>query len=154
MGVAGVAIALIGFSGVVTALGRRGTGRWSPTEMLNLRTLVEPSIITLFGAFAPIAIALATTDQEIVWRTANGVLLFGHCIGVGAFLRRGSNTTIRLSHKIVTAIAIAVMVGMLLSSLGYFGMYQLTFFLALLVGILASVHNFYLLLFPEPDEMD
>jgi hypothetical protein len=153
MGFAGVAIALVGFSGVVISLGRRGTGRWSASEMLHLRTLVEPSIITLFGAFVPSTIAMATGNEEVIWRASNGVLAIGHCIGIGAFLRRGSDATIRLSHKIVTTIAIAVLITMMLSSLGYLGLPQFTFALGMIVGVMASVHNFYLLLFPAPEEL-
>lgn len=152
MGFAGVSIALIGFSGVVTALGRRGTGEWSPAEILQLRMLVEPSIITLFGAFVPSTIALAVGDGDVAWRAANGVLFIGHCFGIGAFLRRGSRTTIQLSHKVVTVFALVVLISMLASSFGYIGSYQLTFCLGLITGTLASVHNFYLLLFPVPEE--
>ena len=101
IGVAGISIALIGFSGVVTALGRGGTGRWSPSEMLQLRTLVEPSIIILLAAFVPSTLMLVTDNAEIVWRAANGILFGGHCLGVGAFLYRGSNTPILISHKIM-----------------------------------------------------
>ncbi len=77
MGVAGISIALIGFSGVVTALGRGGTGRWSPSEMLQLRTLVEPSIIILLAAFVPSTLMLVTDNAEIVWRVANNNLPTG-----------------------------------------------------------------------------
>ena len=152
MGVAAVAIALIGFSGVVISLGRRGSGHWSSAETLQLRTLVEPAVITLFGAFTPGIVALATTDQETIWRTANGILFVGHCVGVGAYLRRGSSETIRLSNRIVTVIALIVLVSMLVSALGLIRPIALTFGLGLMIGIIASVHNFYQLLFPlEPD---
>jgi hypothetical protein len=148
MGFAGVAVALIGFSGVVMALGRRGHGQWSPPELLQLRTLVEPSIIVLFAAFVPSILALVTDDVELIWRTANGVLFIGNGLGVGAFLRRGSRGTILLSQKVMAVVALAIMVAMLLSSLGYFGLGPFTFALGLLHSVLASVHNFYLLLFP------
>jgi len=151
MGFAGVSIALIGFSGVVTALGRRGTGQWSPAELLQLRTLVEPSIVVLLASFVPSILALATDDVELTWRMANGFLFLGFCLGVGAFLLRGSSDTIILSQKIMTVIALLVTVAMLLSSLGYIGLYQFTFSLGLLVSTLAGVHNFYLLLFPATE---
>ena len=59
LGIASISIALIGFSGVVIALGRRGQGKWTPSEMLQLRTLVEPSIVSLLGAFVPILLGLS-----------------------------------------------------------------------------------------------
>ena len=149
IGFAGVAIALIGFSGVVTALGRRGSGRWSPSEILQLRTLVEPSIVVLIAAFVPSILATATDDADFVWRMANGILFVGYCLGVGAFIRRGSSDTLLLSHKIMTVIAIAVTIALLLSSLGYIVLYQFTYGLGMLHSVLASIHNFYLLLFPD-----
>jgi len=152
MGIAAIAIALVGFSGVVISLGRRGSGRWSPSELLQLRTLVEPSIITLFGALAPSIIAVATEDEEAIWRFANGLLFIGHCIGIGGYLIRGSNETIRLSNKIVTIVGVIVLLAMLASALGLLRHYHLTFGLGLLVGITASVHNFYQLLFTSSED--
>jgi len=64
-----------------------------------------------------------------------------------------SRTTIQLSHKVVTVIALVVLLSMLASSFGYIRSYQLTFCLGLITGTLASVHNFYLLLFPAPEEV-
>ena len=49
----------------------------------------------------------------------------------------------------MTVIALAVTVALLLSSLGYIGLYQFTYSLGLLHSVLAIVHNFYLLLCPE-----
>ncbi|MEH6557062.1 MAG: hypothetical protein V7708_04645 [Oceanicoccus sp.] len=47
IGVSAIAIILIGFSGVIIALGCRGESRRTPSEMLQLRTLVESSIVSL-----------------------------------------------------------------------------------------------------------
>ena len=63
LGIASIAIALIGFSGVVIALGRRGEGKWTPSEMLQLRTLVEPGIVSLLGAFVPILLGLLFLNE-------------------------------------------------------------------------------------------
>jgi hypothetical protein len=148
MGVAGVAIALIGFSGVVTALGRRGSGKWSPAETLQLTTLVNPCIVTLYAAFVPIGLGLVTADAEIIWRASNAAVFVGHTSGFAAFLRRGSKDTILLTQKIWSAITVVVLLATLTSSLGLFRWHQFTFFLGLVLGIGVSLQNFYILLFP------
>lgn len=148
MGVAGVAIALIGFSGVVTALGRRGSGKWSPAETLQLTTLVNPCIVTLYAAFVPIGLGLVTADAEIIWRASNAAVFGGHTFGFAAFLRGGSKDTILLTQKIWSAITVVVLLATLTSSLGLFRWHQFTFFLGLVLGIGVSLQNFYILLFP------
>ena len=75
LNVASISIALIGFSGVVTALGRRGEGRWTASELLQLKTLVEPSIVSLLGAFVPITLGLIIQNSEVLWRVSNAMLL-------------------------------------------------------------------------------
>ncbi len=147
MGIAAIAIALIGFSGVVTALGRRGAGKWSPSEKLQLQTLVDPALVTLTACFAPIALGLITENVDIIWRASNAIVFLGHCIGYGVFLRRGAPNTVLLSHKIGGAITVAMLVATLGSSLGFLPWTHFTFLFGLLVGIGVSVHNFYLLLF-------
>lgn len=75
--IAAIAVALIGFSGVVTALGPRGEGRWTASELLQLRTLVEPSIVSLAGAFLPIGLGQLVSEPDAVWKISNGLLACG-----------------------------------------------------------------------------
>ena len=152
LAVAGLAVALIGFSGVVTAIGRRGEGRWTPTEMLHLRTLVEPSAITLFGAFVPIIVGLLVGDIELKWRISNALLLAAHLVGFSLFLTRGAASELYLSHKIMSAIAILIFCYQLGSIFGLVSSHQVAFALCLLLGIGVGVHNFYLLLFVTQKE--
>lgn len=148
MGIAAVAIALIGFSGVVTALGRRRKGAWSQSESIQLFALVVPSIISLASAFVPVALGLVTENSEVIWKVSNGACFVGHFLGVSTFLRSGSAESILFSHKVGLTMTFLVMAGMLGSTLGLGSWPELTFLLGLLLGIGVSVHNFYLLLFP------
>jgi len=148
VGIAGVAIALIGFSGVVTTLGRRGSGEWSLAETLQLRTLIDPSIVTLFATFVPIGLGLVTEDTEIVWRGSNFAVFVGHMLGFTAFLRRGSTDTVLFSQKAWSVATVIVLLATLGSSLGFLPWHQFTFLLGLALGIGVSLQNFYLLLFP------
>jgi len=154
LAVAGLAVALIGFSGVVTALGRRGEGKWTPTEMLHLRTLVEPSAITLFGAFIPIVVGLIVGDVDLKWRISNGLLLSAHLVGFSLFLIRGATSELYLSHRIMSAITIFIFCYQLGSIFGLVSSHQVAFSLCLLLGIGVGVHNFYLLLFVMQKEAE
>ena len=151
IGVASIAIALIGFSGVVTALGRRGEGKWTPSELLQLKTLVEPSIVSLLGAFVPIVLALSISDTDILWRTSNGLLVSLHLVGFVSFLIRGSQAGVELSHKIMLIIFLLILFFQLGSIFNLVSSHQQAFTLSLIYGIAAGVHNFYLLLFYNDD---
>ncbi len=58
LALAQIAVSIIGFSGVVVALGRAERERWSASESLRLRTLVEPSMVVLLGSLLPFLIRL------------------------------------------------------------------------------------------------
>jgi hypothetical protein len=151
LAIAGLCVALIGFSGVVTALGRRGEGTWTSSEMLQLRTLVEPSVIALFGSFVPIVLSLVIADDILKWRTANGLLLAGHVVGISLFWFRGAASNVFFSHRIMTVISILIMLFQVGSPLNLIPWHELAFALSLLLGVSVSVHNFYLLLFERDD---
>jgi hypothetical protein len=148
MGIAAVAVTLIGFSGVVTALGRKSGDSWSQSESAQLFALVVPSIVTLVSTFVPVALRLILDDDGIIWRASNGVCFLGHLLGVSYFIRIGSSQPIRFSHKIGLTCTYSVMAILLMSLLGFGSWFQFTFLLGLLLGIGVSVHNFYLLLSP------
>jgi len=152
LAVAAIAISLIGFSGVVTALGRRGEGKWTTLERLQLQTLVEPSLVALFGAFSPIVVGLAVPDQEMVWRISNGILLVFHVVAFGLFLVRSKEAVILRSHKLLSVLTCVVLLFQLSSVLNLTVYHQLAFAISLLLGIGVGVHNFYLLLFIEDAE--
>lgn len=145
--IASIAITLIGFSGVVTALGHRGEGKWSQSEKLQLLTLVEPSLVALFGAFIPIIGGLVIEDQNLLWRTSNGLLLFMHIVGFGSFLKRGRSASVHISQHMMSVVTIAILLFQVFSIFGLTTHHELAFAFSLLLGISVSVINFYLLLF-------
>lgn len=153
LGIASIAIALIGFSGVVIALGRRGEGKWTPSEMLQLRTLVEPSIVSLLGAFVPILLGLLFLNEESLWRTSNALLAVFHLVGFSAFIVRGSSSGVTSTHKIMVTIFILILLFLLASIFNYTPYHELAFGLSLLYGICTGVHNFYLLLFYPSEQV-
>ena len=149
MGIAAVSVTLVGFSGVVTALGRRRDESWSRAEAIQLFALVVPSIVTLFSVFVPVGLQLITENTDVIWRASNGACFLGHLFGVGYFIRMGSNLPVRFSHKIGLTCTFSVMAILLMSTLGIGSWYQFTFLVGLILGIGVSVHNFYLLISPS-----
>lgn len=158
MAIAQIAIALIGFSGVVVTLGRTNGGRWSESELLQLRTLIEPSMVVLAGAFLPLGIALAGIQSELIWRIANALLFVLNGIAHTMFLIRGTrhdNVVVR-SQAVIGTLGVLIYVSMIASAFDLIAYHQLTFLIALIYGLCVSLHNFYLLLFrsdsiPGPD---
>ena len=68
-----VAIALVGFSGIVAAVGRRGAGHWSPLDQLRLRILLTAGGAALVFAFLPFLL-IDVIDSSLVWRICSGVI--------------------------------------------------------------------------------
>lgn len=67
IGIAEIAIALAGFTGVVVAFGSRSVGSWHPGDRLRLAFLLEASLTA--AAFALIALLLLSSleDKPVVW---------------------------------------------------------------------------------------
>ena len=148
MAIAQIALALIGFSGVVVTLGK-GDGRWSDVELLQLKTLVEPSLVVLAAAFIPYGLTLMNFSGDVLWRVSNGALMLLHAIGNSLFIARGiKNSSSVVTGQLVTQTICLFIYALLIGSVfNLFSYHQLAFLLGLLIGILVSVHNFYLLIF-------
>lgn len=144
---ADIAVALIGFSGVVTILGHRGKGEWQKGEKVRLQALVEPSIVALVGALLPSTLSLVMENNDILWRLCNLIVLVMHLTAFTAYIRRSDNTATLPSQKIMVVIAVVVFVILGLSVLGVFPQHQFSFALGLLLGIAVAIFNFSSLLF-------
>jgi len=155
IGIAGVAITLIGFSGVVSALERQGAGKATPAERLQLYALVVPSTVTLFGVFFCLCLSIAISNEDFVWRASNLAVFAGHGLGVGLFIRQGRAThSFRAGHAVGSTATFVVLIGTLLSGFNLIPWHQFTFLLGLVLGIGVSLHNFILLLFSERDPVE
>lgn len=149
MAIAQIAIALIGFSGVVVTLGRTKGSQWSESDLLQLRTLVEPSIVVFVGAFLPLGTALAEIQTETVWRVSNAMLFCLLGIAHSLFLIRAGkqkNAVVR-SQTAMGFLGAFVYISLVASAFNLTSYHQLTFLVGLIYGLFVSVHNFYLLLF-------
>lgn len=147
-----MALAIIGFSGVVTALDQRKRTFWSPEMLLRLRTQVEPAACAMFGAMVPTTLNAFVTDPETLWRLSNALLGLFVLLSFIAFLMRAGTAKLVLSQKILTVISFFVLVSLFLSAVNVIHLHQLTYFIGLWLGLVVGVHNFGLLLFRSDDE--
>lgn len=147
LAVAQIAVALIGFSGVVTTLGHSRGTRWTAAELLQLRTQVEPSIVALFGALVPSTLALIIESPALAWRISNAVLA---SLGILALIRyqlRTHSTPTLWSQKVLAVVAILALLGLIGGALDVVTKHEFTFMVGLWVALVVGVHNFALLLF-------
>jgi hypothetical protein len=148
--IAEIAVALVGFSGVVAVLGRRGGGDWSPSELLQLRTLVEPSLCVLFGSLVPGTVKLVTQSEAVIWGVSNGAYGVFVSIAFAAFLVRSRSARTTSGQRIL-CVATVFMIGSLwLAAFGVLPWQSLIFVLGLQFGLVAGTYNFLLLLLPAP----
>lgn len=145
--IAEVAVALTGFSGVVVVLGARGGGSWSGEDLLQLRTLVEPSLLALFASFLPGTIQLAVSSEALAWRLSNGVLGVLGLVALAAFARRSRLAGTTIGQRVLAAVTVAGIGAVFLSAIGVLAHHELVFVLALLVALMVAAYNFLLLLF-------
>jgi tellurite resistance protein TehA-like permease len=141
-----VAAALAGFSGVVAALGHRGSRTWSSEEILQLRTLVEPSLVALFGSFLPGTLSLAFDSEPLVWRLSNAALgLLGVVAGI-AFIARSRFASATTGQWLLVVPVGLTVVALLLAAAGILRHYELIFVVALILALAVAAYNFLLLL--------
>jgi hypothetical protein len=145
--IAEVAVALTGFSGVVVVLGPRGSGSWSREDLLQLRTLVEPSLVALFGSFLPGAIHLAVRSEPFAWRLSNGALGLLGLFALVAFARRSRLAGTTVGQRVLAVFTILGLGALFLASVGLLPHYELIFVLGLILSLLVAAYNFLLLLF-------
>jgi len=142
-----IAVALVGFSGVVAVLGHRGRGNWSSEELLQLRTLVEPGLVAVFGSLLPGTLHLAFESEVVVWRLSSAVLALLGIAGVVAFIARSRSAITTTGQNVLLVLAILGVGAQLLVAGGVLVQYELVFVVGLILALLVAAYNFVLLLF-------
>jgi hypothetical protein len=75
MGIASVAIAISGFSGVVAVFAGRADGRWSPAERFRTRNMLILSLVACLLSFLPLTEELFQIQERVLWISASFFLL-------------------------------------------------------------------------------
>ena len=71
--IAELAVAFVGFSGIVVVLGRRQSGNWSPLERRRLGNLFAQAFAALITSLFALTLLHAAIPEMVVWRIASGV---------------------------------------------------------------------------------
>jgi hypothetical protein len=149
--IAQVAIALIGFSGIVSIFGERSKLKWTAQESLHLFTLLAPSLTVLFCSFVPILLATLSLNEETIWRISNLVLGVLHAAIFCRFLLSARNMKVSTEQKVSTSLGALVITAHFLAVFGINPWYDFTFIFGLLWFLYVGISHF-LSLFRPSDE--
>ena len=140
-----IAIALIGFSGIVVVFGERTSARWTAEEALRLYALLAPSLTVLFCCFIPILLAALLDRPETVWRIANALLGLAHGANLAGFLINTWKAKITTSQKSLAVFGGLVVASHFFAAFNLLPLLEFIFIFGLLQQLFIGVHNFLLL---------
>jgi len=82
-----VAIAIAGFSGIVSVFGRRSSGHWSPAERARLIGLLVMSFTAVFFSVVPFVLLSIPVSESTCWRSLSLLLAASRFVSMGVVLR-------------------------------------------------------------------
>jgi hypothetical protein len=68
-----LAVAVLGFSGVVAALGQRSSGEWSDLDRLRFRSMIRLALLVLVLSLLPLPFDSAGLGAAHVWGWSSGI---------------------------------------------------------------------------------
>jgi hypothetical protein len=68
-----LAVAVLGFSGVVAVLGRRASGDWTELDRTRFRNMVHTAVLALVLSLLPLPIRSAGFGEPTVWGWSSGI---------------------------------------------------------------------------------
>ena len=141
IGIAEIAIAMAGFTGVVVAFGSRSHGSWHPGDRLRLVFLLEASLTAAgFSLLALLALS-SLGDTGLTWRLLSGLWFLVTGFSLWSSRRKIQNNmhehedVDRIANRLTTSFFLVVMVLQLLNVLVW---HQLPAFLAAVILNLAG----------------
>jgi hypothetical protein len=147
--IAQIAATLIGFTGVLFAIGRFSAGGLSSPEHNAFVNVLLPSVLALFLALAPMIVSSGVQPSQVFWRVFNGILVVVHVPSFAnaarAAFRGELPEPIRLQRSMV-AVGFSTIVASAVAALGFAGDYASLLYLAVVSWFLiVSVVEFVLL---------
>ena len=143
--IAEIAVALAGFTGIVTVFGSR-SAQSAPQDALRLRQLFRSSLSALFCSLAPILISMVNTDSQQVWKLSCAVVAAVMAINLRKFWARITFKDLPRSQKIYFVIGPAIVIALISAALGETLDPRFTVFSGLLWMLWVASQNFLLLL--------
>jgi hypothetical protein len=142
-------VALLGFSGLVVALGRRASGEWSPAEKLRLVNLLATGVILLGCTLLALTLLSAGLLHAVVWTLSSvaWVALVPPFV-VWAFSRASrvaKDDTVTGTYRVVVGAVVVATAAVQVANAAYLAEFW-PFFLALAVLLILGVTQFFRLL--------
>ncbi len=81
--IAELTLVVVGFSGIVAALGNRGTGNWTGEDISRMSVMIVTAFRTLLAALLPIVFIHFEMPDDAVWAWSSGIFgVFGIALTV------------------------------------------------------------------------
>jgi hypothetical protein len=93
-----LAVAVLGFSGVVAVLGRRSAGEWTRLDRMRFFAMVRLTVIVLVLAVLPLPFHFAGLSGEATWGWCSGIAAVGVILNLAVASLDGA-----LSKAVLTA---------------------------------------------------
>jgi hypothetical protein len=146
LGIAQIAVTLIGFSGLIFAFRARTVDELEARDFSALAMIVGSGSVALAFALLPLPIAYLELGADTVWRLSTGLFGMGLLVAAGVFVRTNSRLhaaghvarTPRL-NKTTLALAIAMALLLALSAFDVGFAAPATYLFALIVCVLLCI---------------
>jgi hypothetical protein len=144
-----IAITLVGFIGIVFALGHRPESRWSDADWLKVYAMTAAPMTAFFCAFAPDLFGALVASPDHVWRLSNAAIGSLHLAAIFPFLRNMSGIPTTRGQRILGVVGGLLILSHFLAAFGLIPWLAFVFIVGLLQQLYVGMHNFYLLLRPR-----
>lgn len=141
-----IAIALIGFSGIVVVFGDRFKRGWTPEETLKFYALIAPPLTAFFCTFIPGILNTINEDIDFIWQLANAILGILHLANFGYFVLKLKNAV--TIQKVAGVSAVIMIIAHFLAAINTIPFIETIFMIGLLQQVSVGILNFILLFKP------
>ena len=140
--IAEIAVAFVGFTGIVIVLGEKRDSY----SLLRIHTLLRGSLSALFCSFVPIVVRQFEIAEPSVWRISIGIIGAIMILNMSMFWWRSRGAGMPKTQVVNFGIGILVVTTSMLTAVGIFHNAALMVILALLWQLFIASQNFILLL--------
>lgn len=141
--IAEIAVALVGFSGIVVTLGHRNASK--PLDVSRLLIMLRAGFSAMFLSLLPIVLNLFIAPNWL-WRVSITVLGLIMLSNVTAALRNNGLANMTTAQRILFVPAVTILLLSFLSAFGFLVPANQMYIVGLMMMLLVSAHNFTVLL--------
>jgi len=141
-----IALATLGFTGVVVAL-KHSADDWSYHEKIRFQALVTTTLTALVGSLLPQIISIATENNSLIWRLANFGIGLMHLANFGSIIYSAIKYKIKPGFRgfkdvFDTIIGASLIILHFVAALSYIPWLKLLFVIGILQQLYIGISNF------------